>query len=175
MIETGGGFVSTLDNITLEPVFYFDDNPYTSAWDIGYGYITHASMANACFNRYSQLKTVKPAYAEQYKRFVIAAAEQYMTSVPAENQVLKPGAFAGIIGLLINASRLTGSDKYLQRAGFFAGKGIEIFLNADSPLPKASNTCEHYESLTGGPSFMLSLLNLHAILQANPKLIDGIN
>ena len=45
-------------------------------------------------------------------------------------------------------------------AEYFAGLGVELFLNDGSPLPKASNRHGHYESITGGPTFMSSLLRL---------------
>ncbi|MEM9328805.1 MAG: hypothetical protein AAGA85_24280, partial [Bacteroidota bacterium] len=59
---------------------------------------------------------------------------------------------------------LSGDEQYLQRALFFAEMGLSLFFDAGSPLPKATNQHDHYESITGGPDFMYQLLSLYEAL-----------
>jgi hypothetical protein len=69
-----------------------------------------------------------------------------------------------VIDLLLNSYELTGNGDYLEQADELAKLGIKLFLPDEVPLPRASNKHDHYESLTGGPDFINSLLNLHLSL-----------
>ncbi|WP_236980402.1 hypothetical protein [Membranihabitans maritimus] len=55
---------------------------------------------------------------------------------------------------------MSSEKDYLDRANYFAGKAIEMFLNDTSPLPKASTHHDHYEAITRGDTLMMSLLRL---------------
>jgi hypothetical protein len=73
--------------------------------------------------------------------------------------VVYPGPVGIALGLELAAYRLTGEQKYLERAHYFAGLGLERFLG-NSPLPAASSRNVHYEALTRGDTLMMGLLDL---------------
>ncbi|MCK4920092.1 MAG: hypothetical protein KAS71_03540 [Bacteroidales bacterium] len=77
-----------------------------------------------------------------------------------------------MITLLINSCNITGEKEYLERANYFGKLGIKLFLDDGLPLPTATNKHDHYESITGGPLFMYSLLNLYEALEdiQTPKI-----
>ncbi|MEI6137663.1 MAG: hypothetical protein WCP85_00280 [Mariniphaga sp.] len=164
-IQGGGGFALTLDAKTCLPITRAMNRPYTSDWDSGYGYVSHAFLANKCFERYKQLEFIKPEYAGKYRILIIAAADQYLYSTPSLDKALKPGTFSDVINLLINSYELTHDARYIERARFFGNMGIDLFLDNCNPLPKATNRNTQYESITGGPDFMLALLKLHILKQ----------
>ena len=159
--SVGGGFAVTLHAQTGLPRSRSMNKPYSSTWSSGYGYGTHAGTANVCYDRLESLKKEHPDLADRYQLLVLAAADKYLISTPDTSQLLKPNEFSNAIELMLKVYDLTEKDKYLQRAIYFAKEGIGLFLNDDIPLPKASNQHNHYESITGGPSFMDSLLKIH--------------
>jgi hypothetical protein len=67
---------------------------------------------------------------------------------------------ADAIFLMVAAHELTGQQYYLDRADYFAGQAIKIFLDDTSPLPRASSAHDHYETITGGDDLMLALFEL---------------
>lgn len=162
--STGGGFAVTLHAQTGLPRTRSMNKPYTSTWSTGYGYGTHAGAANTCFSRYQSLKDKRPGIANKYQDLIIQSAEKYLKSTPDTTQLLKPKEFADVIKLMLNCHELTSDDQYIVRASFFADMGIGLFLDDNQVLPKATNKNAHYESITGGPSFMLQLLKLHETL-----------
>ena len=164
-IQGGGGFALTLNAKTCLPIARAMNKPYTSDWDSGYGYVIHAYLANKCFKRYKQLESIKPEYAEKYRILITATADQYLYSTPALDKALKPGTFSEVINLLINSYQLTHDVRYIERAHFFGNMGIDLFLDKGNPLPKATNLNLQYESITGGPDFMLALLKLQILKQ----------
>jgi len=163
--SAGGGFAVTLHAQTGLPRSRSMNKPYSSTWSSGYGYGTHAGVANICYGRYQSLKSEHVHLAQQYKNMVLLVSEKYLTSSPDTTILLKPNEFADAIELMLNAYELSPEKKYLDRSVFFARLGIDLFLNDDSPLPKATNQHNHYESITGGPAFMHQLLQLHKALQ----------
>lgn len=163
-LASGGGFAVTLHAETGEPRSRSMNKPYTSTWETGYGYGTHAGTANQCYLRYCQLIPEYPDLAAQYKELILAAADQYLTSSPDTGQLLEPGAFADVIALMLSCHELSGDKKYLDRADYFGQLGINVFLNDGLPLPKATNMNKHYEAITGGPDFMNKLLELYMAL-----------
>lgn len=171
-INSGGGFVATIDSRTGEPRKRSMNTPYTATWSSGYGYKIHAQMANRCFTRFEQLENDYPELAEKYKQIILAAAKLYLTATPDNNDLLKPKSIANVITLLINSYNITGEKKYLERANYFGQLGINLFLDDGLPLPKATNNHDHYESITGGPLFMYALLNLYEALEdiQTPKI-----
>ncbi|MBD3629994.1 hypothetical protein [Cyclobacterium sp.] len=160
-IAEGGGFSVTLHAKTGEPRQRSMNIPYTAVWATGYGYSTHADLANLLYSRYLQLKENHPQLADKYKTLIVAAAEQYLAASPDENELQKPDAFAKVVELMINTYQLTGEEKFFKRAKYFAWLGIDLFLSDGTPLPKASNQHNHYEAITGGPDFMYALLELY--------------
>ncbi|MDN3690464.1 hypothetical protein [Cyclobacterium jeungdonense] len=159
-IIEGGGFTVTLDAKTGEPRQRDMNNPYTAVWATGYGYSTHSDLANLLFARYQQLKQSHPQLADQYKKLIISSAEQYLLASPEQDQLQKPDAFANVVKHMINSYELTGEEKFLRRAEYFAQIGIDLFLTDGNPLPMATNQHDHYEAITGGPEFMYALLQL---------------
>ncbi|WP_375586313.1 hypothetical protein [Cyclobacterium xiamenense] len=161
LIDEGGGFTVTLHATTGEPRHRSMNIPYTAVWATGYGYSTHADLGNLLFSRYSQLKDSHSELADAYKMLIVAAAEQYLSATPEKDALQKPDAFANVIHLMINAYEITGAEKFLSRAAFFADVGIDWFMPDGNPLPRASNQHDHYEAITGGPDFMYALLQLY--------------
>ena len=159
--STGGGFAVTLHAKTGLPRTRSMNKPYTSTWSSGYGYGTHAEVANIIYGRYENLKNEHIEMSNQYKDMVLEVGEKYMVSAPDTSILLKPNEFSEVIELMLNCNKITGEKKFLNRANFFGKLGIELFLNDDSPIPKATNQHNHYESITGGPSFMYGLLKIH--------------
>lgn len=162
-IMEGGGFAVTLHSETGVPRNRSMNKPYTLPWSTGYGYGTHAGTANLLFERYGQLKTSYPDIAGQYKIMILAAADQYLTENPDLEKTQKPDAFADVIQLMINAFQLTQQEHYRQRADYFAEMAVSLFIDAKSALPKATSSHPHYETITGGPYFMQTLLDLHLV------------
>jgi poly(beta-D-mannuronate) lyase len=165
----GGGFAVTLHAETGRPRTRSMNKPYTSTWSSGYGYGTHAEVANICYLRFKKLRDEHPDMAEQYRQLILKAAQQYLISSPDTSELLKPNEFSNAVELMLNGYDLTEEKKYLNRAAYFANQGIDLFLDDDCPLPKATNRNEHYESVTGGPSFMHQLLELHVAWSNNSK------
>jgi len=162
----GGGFAVTLHAQTGLPRSRSMNKPYSSTWSSGYGYGTHAGTANTCYGRLQSLKEKHAGLAHQYEEMILISGKKYLQSTPDTTQLLKPKEFSEVIELMLNCYQLTGEIVYMKRAAFFAQFGIDLFLNDDLPLPKATNKHDHYESITGGPSFMYQLLRLHIALNA---------
>lgn len=162
--SVGGGFAVTLHAKTGLPRTRSMNKPYTSTWSSGYGYGTHAGTANTCYQRFESLKEEHIELACEYKKWILTAGEKYLTSHPDTSLLLKPNEFSDLIELMLNCYELTGRKDYMDRAVFFAQSATELFLKNDSPLPKATNKHNHYESITGGPSLMYQLLKLHYAL-----------
>jgi hypothetical protein len=165
-ITSGGGFAVTLHTHTGQPRDRSMNRPYTALWSTGYGYSSHASPANLAHERWEQLRTSHPALAARYLTLIVAAADQYLTAEPAADDLQKPDAFADVINLLLNVHTVTHDARYLRRADHFGRVGCSLFLDDQSPLPKATNRNQHYETITGGPDFMSELLELHRALPA---------
>ena len=157
----GGGFAVTLHAETGLPRVRSMNKPYSSTWSSGYGYGTHAGVANIIYSRYHSLRSRRAEIADQYKKMILEVGEMYLDSEPDQSLLLKPNEFQSVIKLMLSCYDLSGDQKFLDRAAFFARLGMQIFLDVGSPLPKVSNQHDHYESITGGPAFMLQLLKLH--------------
>ncbi len=160
-VLSGGGFAATLHTETGEPRDRSMNKPYTALWASGYGYGTHAAMANRSYQRYLQLQKAEPEKAGQYHQLIIAAADQYLHAEPDTTSGVKPDAVSDIINLMLNTYEMTDDKIYLDRANEFAQWGISLFLDNGLPLPKASSRHTHYEALTGGPDFMYALLRIY--------------
>ncbi|MDR9417159.1 MAG: hypothetical protein RI564_12810 [Gracilimonas sp.] len=164
-ISSGGGFATTLHAQTGEPRTRDMNKPYTAVWATGYGHGTHAELANLSFKRHEQLKKSHSELANKYKVLILAAAEQYLSAEPNLDDLHKPDAFSSIIELMLHAYSLTDDKKYLNRADEFGRISIDLFLDDDLPLPKATNQHSHYEANTGGAEWMHTLLKLYLVQQ----------
>ncbi len=165
MDSIGGGFAVTLHAETGLPRVRSMNKPYSSTWSSGYGYGTHAGVANRLYARYRTLQVTSPEVAEAFKEMILKAGRIYLSSEPDTSYLLKPNEFAQVIQMLRNCWELSGDIQFLDRAAQFAEIGMSLFFDDASALPKATNQHDHYESITGGPSFMLQLLRLHEARQ----------
>ena len=156
-----GGFAVTLHAKTGLPRVRSMNRPYTSTWSSGYGYSTHAGVANTCYERSLVLAESHPQKALKYKELMLITADKYLVSQPDTSDLLKPNEYAMVIELMLHSHEVTGQQKYLDRAGYFADQGIGLFFEEGNCLPKVTNQHAHYESITGGPDFMHQLLLLH--------------
>ncbi|MHC4867135.1 MAG: hypothetical protein ACYTEX_23900, partial [Planctomycetota bacterium] len=90
----------------------------------------------------------------------VDSASRYLTSNPDLGITLYPGAIANAILHMLAAYELTDQQKYIERADYFGRQAVEIFMDENSPLPKASSEHDHYEAITGGDDLMMALLRL---------------
>jgi hypothetical protein len=159
-ITQGGGFAGTLDSRTGKPRHREMNKPYTADWATGYGHGVHAGLALKCATRYRQLHKTHKELARKYRTLIVAAADRYLATRPEPKNLLKPGALADVIDLMLATHEITGEAKYLKRADVFGQVSLELFFDDVSPLPKATNRHDHYEAITGGVELMRSLLRL---------------
>ncbi len=164
--SVGGGFAVTLHAETGLPRVRSMNQPYSSTWSSGYGYGTHAGVANTIYGRCKNLGDKYPEITISYKEMILKVGEMYLDSEPDTSFLLKPKEFSNVISLMLNCFELTENQKYLDRAAYFGKMGLSLFLKDESPLPKVTNQHGHYESITGAPSFMLNLLRLHNTLKS---------
>jgi len=61
------------------------------------------------------------------------------------------------------AYKLSGDQRFKQRATEFADLSIKTFITDGCPLPRASSVNDHYEAITGADTMMMSLLWLSQI------------
>jgi hypothetical protein len=148
-----------------ESEFVSDNAPkargFCPTWASGYGIITNAQAAMMCYERYLQCR--HPAY----KSLVRKTADMYLQSEPDEAIELYPGPFGDAIFLMVAAHRLTQDPRYLERAHYFAEKGIALFWD-DGPLPRASTRTHHYETITRADTLARALLVLNRETTKHP-------
>jgi hypothetical protein len=95
-----------------------------------------------------------------YRALLVAAADAYLHSLPADGEDIWPGTFGHAISLQIAAWRHTAKPVYLERARQFGDIAIEKFFGTNA-LPRASFKSDHYESITGADTLVLALAELH--------------
>jgi hypothetical protein len=149
LTPNGVGFIRGANADTLQPLTV-GKWTHTLPWDK----TTEAQVAMLCYKRYRQVGL------EGYKKLILASAERYLINEPDADAMIFPGKVGNAIFLMITANDLSGDAKYLNRADFFAQKAIEMFFDADSPLPKAGSKLQHYEAVTRADTLMMSLLKL---------------
>ena len=142
----GKGFLSNVELDTLKPNA---KGGYSGRLDGG-----DAGVANICMLRYQQVKL------ERYRRLILDTAGPYLSRDLETTHAIRPETVGNIIWLMLDAHELAGDQKYLDRAGYFGQRAIELFLSDDSPLPRANTKYDHYEAVTGGDGLMMSLLRL---------------
>ena len=126
----------------------------TQVWATGYGKCTDAQVAMMCYQRYRQTGN------EGFKKLVVNSASRYLASSPDMSVTLYPGSMANAILHMLAAYELTGQQKYIERADYFGRQAVKIFMDENSPLPRASSEHDHYEAITGGDDLMMALLKL---------------
>lgn len=165
--EGGKGFLKSAHLHTLVPGEYRSEHLggrfRTQMWSSGYGGGNNIGQANSCYRRYRETGI------EAYKVLFMATAEAYFQAVIPEQKILYPGNYSGAMGMMRNAYKITGEQRFLDRAFEYAELSIEAIMDESSPLPKASNQSEHYEAITGANGFMSNLLGLWEDLNA----VDG--
>ncbi len=107
-----------------------------------------------------------PSHADFYRGRVLQMAQVFMDGAPpADYAYCWAVTYGGAIENCLWAHELTGEDRYLQRARFFAERAVEMFWTGSSPLPRASQTLQHYEAAAGVDSLALAMLHLHVVQQ----------
>jgi len=128
---------------------------FEPTWEAGYSAGVTAGWAMFALARYEQVKK------DEFRDLVVAVADAYVDSLPAEDVDVWPMSFAHIISAEAAAYRLTKDSVYLEQACRFARMAVDMFWQ-DSPLPRASLKTDHYETITGADSLALALLEVHA-------------
>lgn len=161
----GHGFIKSANVATAEPylppdpkevVSELSRTPYSYTWATGYGMVTDAKLGMMCLLRYQQVPL------DGYRKLALAAADRYLDSEPDLQHLtlpLFPDALAEAIALQLGAWRLTGEQKYLDRAGYFAEYSADLFFDPTSPLPKVSANDNYYETGTGCDTLAMELLD----------------
>jgi hypothetical protein len=143
------GFVNSLDLTTPKPIIH-----YTSLWDPENGRHSTAAVGVICMSRYENTGRVG------YRELIVAAADAYLDSLPADGIDAWPLSFGQAITLELAAFRITARPKYHTRAFTLGEIAVEKFFD-DSPLPRASLKTDHYESTTGADTLVLAMAELH--------------
>lgn len=128
---------------------------FTPTWQAGYSAGVTADWAMFASARHQQVAK------KEYRDLIVAVADAYLDTLPAEDVDVWPMSFSHIISAQVAAYRLTKRSVYLEEARRFAQIAVDVFFQ-DHPLPRASFKTDHYETITGGDSLALSLLEVHA-------------
>jgi hypothetical protein len=128
-------------------------------WSNAYGASGPAGTANVCMLRWRQVRH------DVYRGVVIQTADRYRRRDVNLSEPVWPGTMGSVILLMLNAHELTGESTYLDAAGRFAQKGVELFFDDGCPLPKASHAHahDHYEAVTNADTLMMALLRLSQV------------
>jgi len=126
----------------------------TTLWGARDGAYTTAQVGMMCVSRYDNTGRLG------HRGLLLAAADAYLDSMPAEGDDVWPGTFGHAISLQVAAWRHSARPAYMERARKFADLAIERFFGTNA-LPRASLKSEHYESITGGDTLVLALAELH--------------
>jgi len=95
-----------------------------------------------------------------YRDLIVAAADAYMDSLPADGVDAWPMTFGHAISLELAAFGATARKEYYDRAFRLGEIAVAKFFGS-SALPKASLKTNHYESITGADTLVLALAELH--------------
>ena len=127
---------------------------HTPLWKTSYDTRTTAQIAMMCVSRYDNSGRLA------YRDLILAAADVYLDSLPAENDDIWPATFGRAINLELAAWRHTANPKYMERARKLGDIAVEKFWGTNA-LPRASFKTGHYESITGADTLALALFELH--------------
>jgi len=153
-------FAQTEDRLILEDLRRTYGRPdgtlaFKPTWEAGYSSGVTADWAMFGLARYEQVQK------QEFRNLIIAVADAYVDTLPAEDVDVWPMSFSHIISAEVAAYKLTKRSVYFEQARRFARMAVEIFFE-DNPLPRASFKTGHYETITGADSLALSLLEVHA-------------
>ena len=148
-LKSKGGFALSLDLAAGKP-----DGSFSSLWDAKYGAFTTAAVAMMCVSRYHNTGTTA------YRDLIVAAADTYMDSLPADDCGAWPMTFGHAISLELAAFGATARKEYHDRAFRLGEIAVEKFFD-NGALPRASLKTNHYESITGADTLVLALAELH--------------
>ncbi|MGH9363127.1 MAG: hypothetical protein ACRD2T_14545, partial [Thermoanaerobaculia bacterium] len=129
-----------------------------ATWQAGYSSGTTAGRAMFALERHEQVKKA------EFRDLVVAVADAYLDALPAEDVDVWPMSLAHAISAEVAAYRLTARAVYLEQACRFASMAVDSFWQGN-PLPRASLKSGHYETITGGDSLALALLEVHAAVR----------
>jgi hypothetical protein len=128
---------------------------YTPLWKTKRPFsVTTAEIGMMCVSRYDN------SGRAGYRPFILAAADCYLDSLPAETEDAWPVTFGHAISLQLAAWRHGADPKYLERARQLGEIAVEKFWGANA-LPRAGYHTEHYETITGADTLALALAELH--------------
>jgi len=146
-LKANGGF------ITGDPEATGADGN-TPLWMAHNGGHTTAQVGMMCVSRYENTGNVA------YRELIHAAADAYLSSMPAQDADVWPMTFGHAISLQVAAWRSTARQDYLDRARALADFAVKKFFD-QGPLPRASLKSNHYEAITGADTLALGLVELH--------------
>lgn len=138
----------------------------TFMWGDKGGEATTAMVSLLCVARNEQVPS------DGYKKLILTAAKAYLNQRPESGRDLWPLAMSQAITLQMSAYRLSGDKAYLAWARTLAEEAVATFW-PDGPLPRASAKTDHYETLTGGDSLALALLDVATADTAHAKFVPG--
>jgi hypothetical protein len=144
-----GGFALSLDLAAGK-----SDGSFSSLWEAKYGAFTTAAVAMMCVSRYHNTGNIG------YRDLIVAAADAYLDSLPADGVDAWPMTFGHAISLELAAFGATAQKEYHDRAFKLGEVAVEKFFGS-STLPRASLKTNHYESITGADTLVLALAELH--------------
>ena len=168
----GDGFMIHAVTSTLEPGWLRLGKPddtrrhFSDIWATSYGNATDAQIAMLCYLRYEQVGL------KGYRELIIETADRYLISDPDTTIALYPGALADAIALILSTYKMTGDNKYFERADDFGRMVVDIFFDG-SPLPRASSKHGHYEAITRGDTLVMDLLLLGLAKQQISRGLKG--
>jgi hypothetical protein len=104
---------------------------------------------------------------------MLEAADVYLATKPdLRSAEIWAGEYGAAVFLQLMAHRLTGEAEYLHGARRLADDAVRLFFDADSPLPKASSSCRHYESITSTDTMVYALLAVHLEESGDQTTVD---
>lgn len=108
-----------------------------------------------------------------YRGLTLDAADVYLATKPdLRTAEIWAGEYGAAVFLQLMAYRLSGDARYLCGARRLADDAVRLFFDADSPLPKASSSCRHYESITSTDTLVYALLAMHLEENGDQTIVD---
>lgn len=147
------------------------DAQVTPLWQTDGRGLTTAQVGMMCVSRAENTGSVN------YRKLMQAAADAYRDKLPPADVDAWPMTYGHAISLQLAAWRATSNQVYLDQARKLADAAVQTFWG-DDQLPRASTKSKHYESITGGDTLALSLIDLHlsilgiTAVRSPPNTID---
>jgi hypothetical protein len=160
LTPNGKGLLQTANVHSLEPFGGGGPWPgFSPPWG-------EADSANVLFLRYQQVKDPR------HKDAILQIAERFMRRHPTAEICFAPQTLGSTIFHLLNAHKLSGDARYLERAEMLAKTAYGYFLGDGRALPKATVSHPHYEANTGADGLMMAFLELWHRKSTEAKKID---